>query len=96
MAGSRTLNFKEYFEWVPADEPDKMILVCKKECWIDFWPRGQFVWEELRNEIPNWEYKILEDQTRQSYCSFHMKCIFIDYQPRLSISSRCSFCSLLP
>ena len=73
MAGSRTLNFKEYFEWVPADEPDKMILVCKKECWIDFWPRGQFVWEELRNEIPNWEYKILEDQTRQSYCSlsFH-------------------------
>ena len=52
---SEELVFDEYFEWVSADEPDKMILVCKKECWIDFWPRGQFVWEELRNEIPNWE-----------------------------------------
>ena len=29
MAGSRALNFKEYFEWVPADETDHRLVQSK-------------------------------------------------------------------
>lgn len=61
MTRSETLNFKEYFEWVPTNEPDKMILVCKKECYIKFYVQ-QYFWDFLVDKfpkLPKWEYKAL-------------------------------------
>ena len=60
--------FDEYFEWVSTGEPERKLLMCKKECWIRFWSTDFHEWNLLKEEIPDWEYKILKCHPQRIRC----------------------------
>ena len=79
-----TKDFEEYFRWEPTGEPNKYVLVCKKNCWLNFSCLIRYDWRELKDKIPNWEYKIL--RTREKINKYDKEpenplcdiCIYID------------------